>query len=216
MRGSLAWYSLQILSVPSVEALSEISSSKSEKVWESRESNASGRYFSPLWTGMPMLRRGSLLLIIFPILYVLNLPTFRLFLNRATPLRQKQELCQHPLFAKVNVADAIPQPRAPPLLRRVWDYGPYTTIECYPLTCSPDFHNAKARHPTFLCRHLLPKLPPPKIGTECAIDFSWWKATECADLVPIFSKPAVREEDYAAGKNVVQQDPRRSADMRFY
>src|SRR5215469_12212642 len=45
--------------VPSVDALSEIINSKSSYVWPSKASSDSPIYFSPLYTGSPMLSRGA-------------------------------------------------------------------------------------------------------------------------------------------------------------
>src|SRR6516225_2964901 len=46
-------------SVPSVEALSQMMSSKSEKVWARSESSDWASHLAPLYTGRPMLTRGG-------------------------------------------------------------------------------------------------------------------------------------------------------------
>ena len=48
--------------VLSVEALSEMISSKSAKLWPSKASIDSLTYFSPLYTGRPMVSRGAALI----------------------------------------------------------------------------------------------------------------------------------------------------------
>lgn len=58
MRESRAAKARQICSVPSVEALSEMTSSKSVKVCDSRLSSERAMNCSPLYTGIAMLRRG--------------------------------------------------------------------------------------------------------------------------------------------------------------
>ena len=60
-RGSRAAYALQMSSVPSVEALLEMISSKSSNVWPSRESRDWARKSAPLYTGKPMLSLGLLM-----------------------------------------------------------------------------------------------------------------------------------------------------------
>src|SRR3712207_4896231 len=47
--------------VPSVDALSETTTSKSSKVWPCSDRKASSRKFSPLYTGTPMLMVGRAL-----------------------------------------------------------------------------------------------------------------------------------------------------------
>src|SRR3990167_7930618 len=59
MRGSVAAYSRQIDSVASVEALSEMISSKSVKVCARSDSTAARIDSSPLYTGRPMLTAGT-------------------------------------------------------------------------------------------------------------------------------------------------------------
>src|ERR1044071_4519734 len=51
-----------MLPVRSVEALSEMISSKSGKLWPSSASSDSATYFSPLYTGRPMVSRGTVLI----------------------------------------------------------------------------------------------------------------------------------------------------------
>lgn len=79
MRESLAAYFKHISRVLSVEALSEIISSKFEYVWHKREFSVSARYFSPLKTGKPILTEDLLLLIVHP--FICNFPTLSIVIT---------------------------------------------------------------------------------------------------------------------------------------
>src|SRR5262249_17235342 len=109
MRVSTAAYSRQIISVRSSEALSEMISSKSLKVWARIESRACRRYASPLWTGSPMLTIGPMVCVS---LVVLRESTFI-----ARHEYSMAEICHDTLK---NLHRNLPSGRLPELCRDVF------------------------------------------------------------------------------------------------